>query len=125
LLAPPDRQDFQPSAEVVLAWEWTGELAEDAFYEVSVAYSHLGERWFDDVPWLRETSWTLTNHDYLPALSDDGQYWWSVQVVGQTGTGADGKPIGEPLSARSEERLVIWRKTSGGGPAGTPTAPPP
>lgn len=125
LLAPLDRQDFQPNAEIVLRWEWTGELPEDAYYEVTVAYSHLGERWFDDVPWLRELRWTLTDHTYLPGLSDDGQYWWSVQVVGQTGTDADGNPVGEPLSAPSQEWLVTWRKTSGGGPRDTPTPPDP
>jgi hypothetical protein len=100
-------------------------LAEGAFYEVTVAYSHLGERWFDDVPWLRETSWTLTSHDYLPGLSDDGNYWWSVQVVRQIGTGADGKPVGVPLSAPSEERLVTWRKPASGEGFSTPEAPPP
>jgi hypothetical protein len=125
LLAPLDRQDFQTSAEIVLTWEPVAELAPDAYYAVTVAFSHLGERWIDDVPWTRETRWTLTQHAYLQDLSDDGQFWWSVQVVRQIGTGADGQPAGVPVSEPSEERLVTWRKPPSGEGLITPEAPPP
>jgi hypothetical protein len=107
------------------------ELAADAYYAISVAYTHLGETWFDDVPWTRSTTWTLTEHSYLQDLSDNGQFVWSVQVVRQTGTDASGKPTGVPLSAPSEERMVTWRRESGGGGGGgggganTPAPPPP
>jgi capsular polysaccharide biosynthesis protein len=129
LLSPLDKQDFPPDAEIVLAWQPAGTLAADAYYAITVSYSHLGETWFDDVPWTRNTSWTLTEHAYLQDLSDNGQYRWSVQVVRQTGTDANGKPTGVPLSAQSEVRLLTWRKESGGGGGGggasTPVPPPP
>jgi hypothetical protein len=124
LLAPPDRQDFQPNAEIVLTWESVGELPADAFYMVSVAYVHLGEIWFDDVPWSKDTSWTLTQHTYLRDLSDNDEFRWSVQVVRQTGTDDGGKPVGVPLSPKSEERLVIWKTEGSGGGSGS-TPPPP
>ncbi len=54
----------------------------------------------------QDTSWRLNEHDYLLDLSDDGQFHWSVQVMRQTGVDADGKPIGEPLSGRSDERTL-------------------
>jgi len=130
LLSPLDKQDFPPDAEIVLAWQPVGALAADAFYAITVAYSHLGETWFDNVPWTRDTTWTLTEHSYLQDLSDNGQYRWSVQVVRQTGTDASGKPTGVPLSAPSEERMLTWRRESGGGGGGggganTPAPPPP
>jgi capsular exopolysaccharide synthesis family protein len=125
LLAPPDRQDFQPNAEIVLTWEPVGELPADAFYVVSVAYIHFGETWFDDVPWSKDTSWTLTEHTYLKDLSDNDEFRWSVQVVRQTGTDAGGKPTGVPLSPKSEERLVIWKTEGSGGGSGVPPPLPP
>lgn len=129
LLGPLDRQDFSPDAEIVLTWQPVGTLAADAYYAITVSYSHLGETWFDDVPWTRSTSWTLTEHSYLQDLSDNGQYRWSVQVVRQTGTDPNGKPTGVPLSAPSEERMLTWRKESSGGGSGggvnTPAPPPP
>jgi hypothetical protein len=85
---------------------------------------HLGETWYDKVPWTQDTSWTLTEHSYLLDLSDDGQFRWSVQVMRQTGVDANGNPTGVPLSAPSEVWTLIWRRASDGG-VGTPTIPPP
>ena len=34
-------------------------LAPDAHDAVTVDYLHLGEWWLDDVPWARDSSWTL------------------------------------------------------------------
>ncbi len=124
LLSPLDGQDFSEYAEVVLAWKPVGELPADAYYAITVAYSHEGDTWYDEVPWTRDTSWALSEHQYLLDLSDDGQFRWSVQVVRQTGVDADGRPMGLPLSAPSRVRTLFWRRTSGGGPE-TPTAPPP
>ena len=126
LLAPSDRQEFPANAEVVLAWQPVGELPADAYYAISVAYSHQGATWYDDVPWTRDTTWALSEHDYLLDMSDDGQFRWSVQVVRQTGVDAGGKPTGLPLSAPSAVRTLIWTRSSpGGGGGGTPTPPPP
>jgi hypothetical protein len=104
------------------------ELPPDARFVITVAYTHLGETWYDDVPWTRETSWILSEHSYLLDLSDDGRYQWSVQVMQKTGVGANGQPIGVPLSPPSEERTLLWRRAGGGGgesPENTPPVPPP
>ncbi len=124
LLAPSDRQEFSQDAEIILTWQTVGELPSGVFYEVIVAYIHLGETWYDEVPWIQDTSWTLSEHSYLLDLSDDGQFRWSVQVVRQTGADANGNPNGIPLSAPSEVRTLIWRWAPGGG-AIKPTIPPP
>lgn len=108
-----------------MAWQPVGSLPADAYYAVTVAYVHNGVEWYDEVPWTRGTSWTMSEHSYLLDLSDDGQFRWSVQVVRQTGVGADGKPTGLSLSAPSAVRTLIWRRPSGGGGGGTPPPPPP
>jgi capsular polysaccharide biosynthesis protein len=126
LLTPLDRQDFGENDEVVLAWEPVGKLPVDSYYAVTVAYSHNGTTWYDDVPWTQDTSWTLSEHVYLLDLSEDGLFRWSVQVVRQTGLDAEGKPLGEPLGAPSEVRTLTWRRaSSGGGPTLPPPLPPP
>jgi hypothetical protein len=106
-----------------------GVLSPDAYYVIRVGYAHLGDTWFDEVPWTRDTSWILSAHRYLLDLCDDGKFWWSVQVVRLAGTDGSGEPDGVPLSARSEERVLIWRRaSSGGGSRGggeTPAPPPP
>jgi hypothetical protein len=92
-----------------------------------VTYLHAGETWKDDIPWTRETSWMLSGHGYLLDLSDDGRFQWSVQVVQQTGTDADGKTTGIPRSPSSEVRTLIWMRplSPGQRPGGTPPPPPP
>ena len=104
-----------------------GELPPGAFFIVTVAYTHQGETWYDEVPWTRDTSWILSEHSYLQELSDDSQYQWSVQVVQQTGVDASGQPIGVPLSLASDVRTLLWRRAGGGddAPPGTPPVPPP
>jgi hypothetical protein len=128
LLAPSDGQEFSQGAEIVLSWQPVGELPSGASYEVIVSYMHFGERWYDEVPWTKDTNWTLSGHGYLLDLSDDGRFRWSVQVVHQTGVDANGNPTGIPLSAPSEVRTLIWRRASDGGagtPSVTPSLPPP
>lgn len=129
LLAPVDRQEFQEDAEILLEWEPVGELPADAHYAITVAYFHLGETWNDEVPWTRDTSWTLSEHAYLLDLADNGWFEWSVQVMRQTGEDADGRPTGVPLSPPSESRLLVWNRSSGDGggdsPESTPPVPPP
>jgi len=129
LIGPLDRQEFPSDAEIVLAWKPMGVLSPDAYYMLRVGYVHLGDTWFDEVPWTRNTSWTLSEHRYLVDLCDDGQFWWSVQVVRLAGTDGSGGSAGVPLSAQSEERVLIWRRASSGGggrgEAETPAPPPP
>jgi hypothetical protein len=113
LLAPPDGQEFPADARIVLTWQPADELPLEAYYMITVSYTHEGETWNDDVPWTQDTSWTLSEHDYLLALADDSRFRWSVHVVQQTGVGADDKPIGVPLSPPSEVWTLIWKRPPG------------
>ena len=120
-------QVFAVNAEddvIVLRWQSVGVLPSDAYYVITVAYSRLGETWHDDTPWTEDTSWALSEHDYLVDLSDDGQFQWSVQVVQQIGLDEDGKPIGTAISASSETWSLTWQR-SGSSPLPTPPPPPP
>ena len=122
LLSPEDEQAFSASDEIVLRWQSVGVLPGDAYYVITVSFSHLGETWYDDVPWTQDTDWTLSEHDYLADLSDDGWFQWSVQVMQQTGSDADGKPTGITISPSSEIWSLTWQRQSAGG---TPPPPPP
>ena len=125
LLAPIDGHAVSQDAEIVLVWQPIAGLPADAYYEVTVAYLHLGDTWYDEVPWTRETSWTLSDHSYLLGLSDDGWYRWSVQAMRQTGADADGNPVGVALSAPSEVWTVRWMVAGAGGGGTNPVVPPP
>jgi hypothetical protein len=85
-----------------------GPLPDDAYYVPTVPYSHLGEIWADETPWLKDVTWRLSDHVYLLALSDNGVYRWSVQVMRRTGFDARGRPVGVPLSAPSEVWTFHW-----------------
>ena len=136
LLAPPDGAAFSQDAEIVLEWQPLAGLPGDGYYAITVAYSHSGEAWYDEVPWTRDTSWTLSEHDYLLDLSDDGWFRWSVQAMRQTGVDADGDSVGVALSPSSGVWALRWTRTGDGSepttsprqtppPALTPTPPPP
>jgi hypothetical protein len=124
LLAPSDGQEFQDITAVVLSWQSVGQLPVDVYYVITVAYSHFGDTWYDETPWIQNTSWTLSEHRYLLDLSDDGQFHWSVQVMRQTGVDADGRPLGSPLSAPSDVWTLIWRRSSRVGKVTPPVSPP-
>jgi hypothetical protein len=126
LIAPADGADFSASSEIDLAWRPVAGLPVDAFYVITVAYAHNGETWYDEVPWTRNTNWTLSEHDYLLELSDDGWFRWSVQVVRRTGIGADGSPEGVTLGEPSATWRLNWKPpASGGSKSSTPAVPPP
>lgn len=123
LLSPADGYVFPPDAEIVLTWQSIGVLPANVYYAVTVSFSHLGDTWYDDIPWLRDTRWTFSEHDYLLDLSDDGRFLWSVQVMLRTGLDAEGNPIGRAISPSSETRSMIWQQPGGAPP--TPPPPPP
>ena len=130
LLAPADGQSFHFGAEIVLQWSSVGALPADAYYVITLAYPHGNETWYDETPWLKETSWRASEHDYLPELSNDGSFVWSVRVMRLTGQDAQGRPTGEPLGPSSAQRRFSWSRSSGGGggsepPPPTPLPPPP
>jgi hypothetical protein len=128
LLAPSDGQVFSAGDEVALAWQPLAGLPVDGYYAISVAYTHGGATWHDEVPWTQDTSWTLSEHSYLLDLSDDGWFRWSVQAVRQTGFDAAGAPEGSPLGPASKVWSFRWATGSGGGSTSplpeTPSVPP-
>ena len=123
LLSPEDGWEFTVGEEIVLRWESVGTLPADAYYVVTVAYYHLGDTWYDETPWLRETNWTLSEHEYLVDLADDSRFFWSVQVMLRTGQDAEGNPTGIALSPSSETWSLFWYRPAGSVP--TPVPPPP
>ena len=120
LSSPEDGRAFAAQDEIVLRWQSVGTLPADAYYVITVAYARLGDTWYDETPWIQDTSWTLSEHDYLVGLSDDGQFQWSVQVMLRTGLDAEGKPIGIAISPSSETWSLTWLRAGG-----TPPPPPP
>jgi hypothetical protein len=86
-----------------------GQLAEDEYYAITVAFTHGGEDWFDDTPWRKDAYWYLSDHRYLLDLSDDGLFQWQVQVIQQTGVDEDGNPVIVARSPESEMRELTWK----------------
>jgi len=125
LVAPAEGQYFGSGSPVLLQWTSVGPLPADAYYVISLAYPHGQETWYDETPWLKETSWLVNEHEYLLDLSNDGSFRWSVQVMRQTGEDDRGRPVGVPLGPLSEERSFNWMRSSGGGGEPEPTPPPP
>jgi hypothetical protein len=98
-----------------------GTLGANAYYVVFLAYQHSsGAVWYDETPWLKDTRWLASDHDYLLDFSVDGVFTWSVQVL-RNPVYEGGKPTGTPLSPMSAQRTFVWKR--GGG--GTPESPPP
>jgi hypothetical protein len=126
LLAPLNGHLFSEGEEIVLAWLPVGSLPADVFYVPTVSYSHQGATWSDETPWTQNTRWTLSEHRYLLDLSDDGLFYWTVQVMRKTGEDGNGRPVGRPVSPVSEEGSFTWTYGFGGRPLPTATkAPPP
>jgi hypothetical protein len=124
LLDPVDGQVFWERDEIVLRWQPLGQLPPDAYYVITVAYSHFGDTWYDEIPWTRDTSWAVSEHQYLLGLSEDGWFRWSIQVMRRAGAKAGGGPTGTALSPMSQVRSFAWKTAAGGGQA-TPEAPQP
>lgn len=124
LVAPPDGQAYSLGEEVLLDWMAVPGLPVGDYYAVTVAYVHLGETWYDDVPWTQSTSWALSDHEYLLDLTDDSWFSWSVQAMRQTDVDADGNPVGVALSPSSEVWTLRWMGQDGG-EAPTPVPQPP
>jgi hypothetical protein len=100
-------------------------LAPDEYYVPTVAYQRFGETWYDETPWIKETSWALSDHRYLLDLSDNGEFRLAVQVMRRTGINDDGRPEGTPRSPLSEVRTVNWQRPGGPSEPGEEPPPPP
>lgn len=126
LTSPTNGQVFSGQDTITLRWQPVGELAPNEYYVPTVAYTHLGETWYDETPWSKETAWTLSDHRYLLDLSDDGQFRWGVRVIARTGINDEGRPEGLAASPLSEVWTLVWKPPSeGGGERGTPPPPKP
>jgi hypothetical protein len=108
---PREGLQFEEGDVVELQWEPVPDLPDGAYYVPTVAYSHDGAMWIDDIPWLRVDTWTLSQHAYLPKQSDDGLFHWSVRVMCQTGVDpSTGRPVGIALSEPSEMWTFLWTR---------------
>ncbi len=130
LIAPPSGAIFVAGDQIVLSWQSVGPLASDRYYVPTVSYTHNGQTWLDETPWLKDTSWAVSEHGYLLDLTDNGAFQWAVQVMRQTGVDGNGRPIGSPVSPPSELRSFVWSRPgpsepSTPAPPPTPTKPPP
>ncbi|NLD44824.1 MAG: hypothetical protein GX657_15180, partial [Chloroflexi bacterium] len=114
LVSPQPRETFAAGEPVILSWEPAGELRAGVFYVITLAYRYGGRTVYDDVPWLTETSWDVTEHEYLRDLAERGQFYWSLTLMRQTGFDAEGKPVGTAISPMSEVRMFTWEPASGG-----------
>jgi hypothetical protein len=111
LVAPGNGQLFKFDDTIVLQWQGTGPLPEDAYYVPIVSFYHKPSIWYDDTEWVKGTSWTLSDHDYLPGVSDYSTFNWSVRVMRFTGYDpATGRKTGIPLSHMSDEWKLVWQK---------------
>jgi hypothetical protein len=124
LVAPPNGTAFTEGDQIVLAWQSVGQLPSDIYYVPTVSYSHNGQTWLDETPWLKTLNWAVSEHGYLVDLSDDGLFQWSVQVMRQTGVDGNGRPIGTPVSPPSEARSFLWTPSGPGKPTPPPMASP-
>lgn len=114
LVGPAEGQIFKFEDVIVLQWQAVGTLPANAYYVPTVYFSRYPEIWYDETEWVKGTSWTLSQHDYLPAQSDDSVFHWSVQVKRLTGVDpVTGWKVGVPLSRMSEERTLTWQKPPG------------
>lgn len=118
LRSPAEGHVYSFRDEVILEWEPVGQLAQDEYYVPTVAWQRWGSPTFDETPWVKDTRWVMSEHDWLLAYSDDGEFRWSVQVMRRTGTDDKGRPVGTPRGPMSDVRTLFWNRKgdSGGGP---------
>lgn len=94
------------SKPVVLQWQPDQELAPDEYYEVAVDYAYK-----EGNPTLRFNTREaqLTLPESLYHTPNCRVFNWQVSIMRQTGTDADGKPVGVPVTHNSLYWFVIWK----------------
>jgi len=121
---PPHEASFSGTiADIQLAWRNVKPtLANDEYYLVTIDYKHDGQVWTDYV-WTKQTRWAVKEHLYLLDLANDGRFTWTVRLMRAASVPGDGKPTGAevPLSATSEPRVFVWKRS----PEKTVPYPPP
>jgi hypothetical protein len=104
LVDPPDGAEYAEPGQVVLRWSTVkGQLAQDAYYIITINFWHAGQLW-TDYAFTAQTEWSLANHSYLLDVADDDRFIWSVTLLRATGMSEDGVPTGDEISERSGVR---------------------
>lgn len=109
LLSPADGQQFEGSgATIILAWQPVGTLAADEWYSINIRFMAGGEPHYSET-WIKETSWQVWQELYYQAGQNERHFEWSVVVMRQTGTRANGGREGVSISPPSEIRSFYWQ----------------
>jgi hypothetical protein len=103
LQGPGDGDDFEPNDDILLMWDTSTSLAEDAWYEVQLWRE--GEP-PDVVQWVKEGTWKV-EPEYYP-----GRYQWRILIV----RGQEGRKERD-LSPPSQTWSFSWLR-----PVSVPTA---
>jgi len=99
LLVPIDGQVID--AETILFnWTATGLLADQEFYVLQISWAD-GSR---SEHWTKSNGWRISKNE-RPAA---GPLAWTVTIMRQTHTGAEGTPIGLNLTEPDPPRMVEW-----------------
>lgn len=116
-LSPADGAVFTDmSGDTRIELKWSPvkpKLAANEYYVIILQYQHKGQTW-TDLAESRTTSWLVNEHSYLRGMADDGLFYWSVTLVRQTGTDANGVAVETPLSASGPTRAFVWHTTQAG-----------
>ena len=99
LLAPVDKQ-LLTTDTLLFNWTTTGLLAPDEFYVLQLAWAD-GSR---TEHWTQSNAWRISKKQ-RPAA---GPVIWTVTIMRQTGTNADGSPAGVSLTEPGQQRTVEW-----------------
>lgn len=114
-LSPADGAVFTDmSGDIQIELKWSPvkpKLAANEYYVIILQYQHKGQTW-TDLAESRTTSWLVNEHSYLRGMADDGLFYWSVTLVKQTGTDANGVAIETPLSAAGPIQAFVWQTGS-------------
>lgn len=100
LLSPTAKQVVD-APTLFFNWTSTGLLAPDEFYVLKLTWANGSQT----ETWVKNSSWRISK-EQRPA---NGPISWTVTIMRQTGTTAEGSPTGINLTAPSEPRTVEWR----------------
>ena len=98
----------------------------DEYYRVTIPYPHDGGTWHE-IQWVQQPNFQVPDYLY-GLLSEPRECQWYVTTMHQTGTHAEGKMVGTPLSEDSDTRTFVWHLDAGRpgpGPGSTNVAPTP
>lgn len=100
-LLSPTTNEVVDAPTLLFNWTATSLLAHDEFYVLQLTWAN-GQH---TETWLKNSSWRIAKED-RPANSF---ITWTVAVMRQTGSKADGSPTGINLTSPAKPRTVEWR----------------